>query len=240
MRHIHMTMRLLIPGLLSLWALGGLPPGLGVARAQNPPNATLYEVTENLKLKPLTNGRRQATAALMGSVVSGTSICPAELLGLAPGDSCAITAIATDNINLGTGIGPVHGSFAVVIQFDNPVDGPELVILRGHIEGTIDLSPTVVNTPPVPLGTLRGHWNATGVAGGPLAGVHQQGSLTGTFRLPFVLGDPAGCLSNPATCTFMSPPSYLADDGTLVEVKPQEFSLGTPTVKLELTFTPGP
>jgi hypothetical protein len=213
---------------------GGAGPGAGVALAQD---ATLYEVTENLKLKPLLTGQRQATATLMGSVVSGTALCPVELAAIqAPARSCAITAVASDRIDLRTGRGPVSGEFAIVIQGDNPVDGPELVILRGEIEGTIDLAPAVLDG--VPIGTISGRWTARGVQGGPLARVLDHGTLAGTFRLPFVYGLPDGCLVDPTTCAYVSPPVYLTAAGTPAAVEPRELSLATPTVKLELTFTP--
>lgn len=206
--------RLKSTALLAL-ALALLP---GVGAAQEPDvNATLYEVTETMKVRlHPAGGRRVATAALMGWVSAGTPLCPAELAGGAA--RCTVIAFATDNINLATGRGPVRGSFAVVVQGDNPVDAPELVVIRGEISGTIDLSP-LLGTPPSPLGFVTGRWSAHGVGGTPLAGFRGHGRLSGTFRLPFVING--------------SVPLYLTDGGP-VPVAPEEYSLGLPTVKLEL------
>ena len=181
-------------------------------------NAVLYEVTENLKLKPLQSGHRVATAALMGWVKAGASICPDWLAAYLGITRCSITAMASDNINLTTGAGPVSGTFSIVIQGDNPVDGPELEILRGTLHGTIDLSPAVLGG--VPLGTITGQWSAKGVKSGPLGGVQVRGTFEGTFRLPFAHSEPALYLGNPH-------PVPVADN---------ERSLGVPTVRLELNF----
>src|SRR5262245_22560931 len=162
------------------------------ARPTPGPNAVLYEVTENLKLAPLQLGQRVATAVLSGTVAVGTSVCPTEIAVAWRVPYCVLTARATDNINIKTGKGPVHGTFRVLIQGDNPVDGPELVVLEGRLHGQIDLSPALSGL--APLGTLeKGHWSARGVDGGPLDGLRASGTLDGTFRLPFVIGSPPGC-----------------------------------------------
>ena len=192
--------------LLAIW------PAVAAAQA---PNAVLYELTENLKLKPLATGHRVASSALMGTVAAGTAICPLPV-------ECAITAMGFDNINTATGKGPIAGTFAVVVQGDNPVDGPELVILQGEFSGKIDLSLASVG-----LGSLtNGKWSARGVKGGPLAGLRLHGSLTGTFRLPFqVAPGVAADMLNP----LVSPPD-------VVLVQDNELSLGVPTVRLEVDF----
>ena len=185
--------------------------------AADDPNAVLYEVTENLKLKPLASGHRVATAALMGTVTAGTSICPLPV-------DCVVTAMGSDNINTATGQGSLTGSFAVVVQGDNPVDGPELVILRGTFSGKIDLS-----TASAGLGSLnKGKWSAKGVAGGPLAGLRLHGTLTGTFRLPFEVA--------PGVAVYMLNPFAFPNPGSFVFVQPNELSLGVPTVRLEVNF----
>lgn len=206
--------------LLALW------PGVAAAQlgVRSDANAVLYEVTENLKLKPLASGHRQATAALMGTVNEGTAICPESIAYAASGGAvttCNLTAMASDNISLATGKGPVEGTFAVVIQGDNPVDGPELVILKGTLEGKIDLSPAVLGG--VPIGTIKGRWKAKGVEGGPLQGVRARGTFTGTFRLPFVIPPDFGTAL------------YFGEMGP-VPVQFNELSLAVPTVRLELNF----
>lgn len=197
------------------------------------PNAVLYEVTESLSLAPLQLGQRVASAVLSGTVAAGTSVCPAEIAAAWSVKYCVLTAKATDNINIKTGKGPVEGRFRVLIQGDNPVDAPELVIIEGKLQGQIDLSPALLGK--APLGTLeKGRWRARGVIGGPVEGLDVEGTLTGTFRLPFVVGFPEGCETN-GSCLSFSKPLYLTDRGP-VKVAPNEYSLGVPTVKLEITF----
>ena len=194
--------------LLAIW------PGIAAADG---PNAVLYEVTENLKLKPLTSGHRVATSALMGTVTASTPLCPFPV-------DCVITAMGSDNINIATGKGPIEGTFAIVVQGDNPVDGPELVILRGNFRGRIDLSLASVG-----LGSLtNGKWSGHGLAGGPLAGLNLHGTLTGTFRLPFEVA--------PGVAVYMLNPLAFPNAGSFVLVQANELSLGVPTVRLEVEF----
>jgi hypothetical protein len=193
--------------LLALW------PTMAAAA----PNAVLYELTENLKLRPLASGHRVASATLMGTVAAGTALCPLPM-------DCTITAMGFDNINTATGKGPISGTFAVVVQGDNPVDGPELVILQGEFSGKIDLSLASVG-----LGFLTdGKWSARGVKGGPLAGLHVRGSLTGTFRLPFEVA--------PGVAVYMLNPAAFPAPGSFTFVQSNELSLGVPTVRLEVEF----
>lgn len=210
----------------------------GVAAAQN---ATLYEVTETMKLR----GRgpeyrtRTATAALAGTIEAGTALCPAELAAALGLDKCGVVAIAWDNLSLADGKGPVKGSFSVVVQGDNKVDGYEWAIARGSLHGQIDLSAALIDG--MPLGTLRGEWVAEGARGGPLAGRRLRGLVSGVFRLPFIYGVPDGCLDTgePIGCLMVSPPSYLVGEYPNVypeAVQPNEQSLGVPTVRLDLNF----
>lgn len=199
---------------------------LGVADA----NALLYEVTESLKLKPLASGQRIATAALAGTVNLGTSICPSWLAYYLGITVCNLNATGSDKVDLATAKGPFEGTFEVVINTaeTNPVDGPELVILRGTFHGRIDFSPAlfgpdgIPNTgDELPIGFLKnGRWEAKGVEGGPLAGIRARGTLTGTFR------QPVGTVAN----AF-----YFTDIG-FVPVDPNERSLGWPTVRMEIKF----
>ena len=180
-------------------------------------NAVLYELTENLKLGPLSSGHRVASATLSGTVAKGTAICPLPV-------DCTITAMGFDNINTATGKGPITGTFAVVVQGDNPVDGPELVILQGEFSGKIDLALASAG-----LGFLTdGKWSARGVKGGPLADLHLRGLLTGTFRLPFEVA--------PGVVLYMLNPLDFPNPGSFVPVQDNELSLGVPTVRLEVEF----
>jgi hypothetical protein len=188
-------------------------------------DALLYEVSERVTTD---DGRRHATAALAGSVRAGTPLCPADFAA-SVGGRCALSAIASDELDLATRTGPVDARFAVVIQDSNPVDGPEVVVLEGTLSGTVDLSPTLPNGPggPVPLGTITGVWSAKGLEDGPLAGVEVRGTFTGTFRLPFVSADA------PNT------PLYLLDrvTGALRPVAFEEFAVGYPAVLLEIDLS---
>lgn len=217
-----------IPMILSALLLSGASM-LTTANIAAGQNAVLYEVTEQMKVKRR-DTVRAATAVLMGSISPGTSVCPDALVEALQLTRCAIAVTASDNIDLATGQGPVRGKFSILIPGDNPVDGPELVVAEGSLRGTIDLSPAVVgsNEVLIPLGTITAEWSARGSRGGPLDGLRADGTLTGTFRLPFlhpVLG--AAYMLNPFT--FPAP-------GSAVAVRNDELSLGVPTVRLELDF----
>jgi hypothetical protein len=235
-----MSSRPMVPVWLVLMLLGS---PVMVAAQTGGPNAVLHEVTETMKLlgskpKQGESTSRQATAALMGEVQLGSALCPTALLLRYPGlTSCGIAAYASSNVLLSTGTGSVSGGFSVIVQGDNVVDGPELVIARGSLGGQIDLSPAMFRRTPV--GLLQGQWSAIGAEGGPLQGRKLGGTLTGTFRLPFVFGLPLGCLDDgdPTDCLYISRPSYLGDDGVPFELGPEHYSLKVPTVKLDLQFT---
>jgi hypothetical protein len=214
---------LILAGLLVSCASLLLTPCLAAGQ-----NAVLYEVTEQMKVKRR-DTVRVATAALMGSLGEDTSLCPDWLVTALQVPRCSIAATATDRIDLSTGQGPVSARFFVLIPGDNPVDGSELVIAEGSLHGTIDLSPAVVGIDGVlvPLGALTAVWSARGSRGGPLDGLRTEGTVTGTFRLPFVApGLGVAYLIDPST-------------GAAVAVRNDELSLGVPTVRLELNFVEG-
>jgi hypothetical protein len=80
--------------------------------------------------------------------------------------------------------------------------------------------------------------DADGARGGPLATTRNlRGTFTGVFRLPLVVAEPTGCVTDEgdtSRCTRVSRPSYVMGDGSLYELKEVEYSLGTPTVRLEI------
>jgi hypothetical protein len=217
--------------------LGAAGPRLAAAA-----DAQLYELTENMRLVNEDFVHRTATSQLMGSARHGTALCPDDLLQqlVAKGviaavpDTCAVNATGSDDISLVTGTGSFTGRYTIVVQGDNPVDGPELVVGRGTFSGAMDFSPAILNK--VPLGHVVGKLKADGRDDGV--------PFTGTFRLPFVLpvcsdGQPAatGTCNPPAVLTEnVTPPLYLGDDFAPILVQPEELSLGEPTVRFEITF----
>src|SRR5262245_26733779 len=208
-----------------LLSCAGVLTTVGTAVGQN---AVLYEVTEQMKIKKR-DPARVAKAALMGFVDPDPRLCPEWLVRELQVTRCAIAATASDDIDLNTGQGPVQAKFSILIPGDNPVDAPELVIAEGFLRGTIDLSPALlgVNGFSIPLGTMTAEWSARGRHGGPLEGLRVEGSLIGTFRLPFA--DPTS-----ATAFYLlgSPTA----PGQPVRVRQDELSLGIPTVRLEQHF----
>lgn len=206
-------------------------PGSG---GSSVPAATLYEVTENMYFYDA-NGvlippdkilgglvmpaSRVADATLQGTAALGTPLCPSKLLITNPkAQTCTVTAAGMDNISLLNGRGTVSGTYAVVINLDNPTDAAEYVVQTGTFAGEMDLSMR-------PLGTVKGTFTPTAT--------NQNVSFTGTFRLPFNV-DNKGKKQEPkrGKAAF-----YLADDGkTMIPVHQSELSLGMPLVRLELNF----
>jgi hypothetical protein len=157
-------------------------------------HARLYELTENMKLVQrklkgrVPVERRIASAAITGVAQVGTPLCPAEEFASGPA-GCAVNVQGSNNISLKTGLGTLQGTFATVIQGDNPVDGPEAVVLKGGFHGQMDFSPAILHQ--IPFGTVSGKVT---VGRGPdfpilfrkpLPSAKGQ-PFTGVFRLPFV------------------------------------------------------
>jgi hypothetical protein len=178
-------------------------------------DAVLYEVSEVVKFAPA--GKFQSSnATLSGRVRSGTSVCPASL-GV---DACTLTVRATGRADDTTGIGPVNATFDVLVQDWNTADAAEVPIIKGTLNGTIDMSPAFLSR--IPLGHISGQFKGEGVKGTIGDGVKAGGSFDGTFRLPFWAGHTA---------------SYMMDDGSITPVQAYEFALGVATVRLELNVT---
>jgi hypothetical protein len=208
------AMRTTIGGLLfvAAVALAGPTP----ARAAD---AVLYEVTEAVRLGK-GGSFKSSKATLAGVAAPGTVLCPTWLTTQLAIESCTITVNAIGKADDSTGVGPVNGTFDVLMQDLNSVDMPEVVIMRGNLSGTLDMSPAFVEQKP--RGFITGEFNGTGVAGTAMAGQKAKGRFDGTFRIPFRHAGKA---------------VYLLDDESLVPVSPGEFILGSAMVRLELTFT---
>lgn len=208
------AMRAAVSGLLFTVAAALIGPA--PVRAAD---AVLYEVTEAVRLGK--NGSfKSSKATLSGVAAPGTALCPEWLATQLAVDTCTITVNAVGKADDATGFGPVTGSFDVLMQDYNNIDMPEIVIMRGTLSGTLDLSPAFVEKKP--RGSITGEFHGNGVVGTAMAGQRARGRFDGTFRIPFRHNGKA---------------SYLLDDGSIVLVSPGEFILGTAMVRVELTFT---
>ena len=173
-------------------------------------DVTLYEVTENMKLKTLERAkqsslRRQATSALTGTAAAGSPLCPLPV-------ACVINATGSDDIDVVSGLGTFKGKWTAVVHGDNDVDAPEYEILKGNFGGVMDFSPALVYG--VPYGTVVGELKVG----------RDRYPFTGVFYLPFLWpGDDSRT------------PLFLGATGP-VPVAPNEFSVGFPTVKFEITL----
>jgi hypothetical protein len=183
-------------------------------------DVVLYEVTEAVgsKGKGAQGGFKSSHATLSGVARTGTAPCPDAIANALMG-GCWVVVRATGRADDNTGIGPFVGSFEVVVQDKNTVDSPEIVVLRGHVGGDLDLSPAFQESRPV--GTVSGTYTLKGVRNTIMDRQTVKGSFVGKFRLPH--------MDN-------GQPSYLLDDGTTVIVQAAEYVLGYPAVKLEISF----
>ena len=202
----------LMPAMLALLAFVAAPLFGATALAAD---ATLYELTENMKLVGKDSPRRRATSELMGTANAGTPLCPMPV-GAPP---CTINATGSDNISLVTGLGKFSGTFTVVVQGDNLVDSPEFVIAKGKFSGKMDFSPAVLGG--IPYGTVVGTLDPNG------GGHRDQVRFKGTFFLPFVFPDDPS-----ATAYYLD----FTNGFGVVPVADNERALGYPTVKFEINF----
>ena len=203
---------------------------------------TLYEVSERVTFDEVDGVIvRNATSPLQGFAALGTPLCPSELLISVPKiKSCTVIATGTDSVSTQTGVGPVNGTFDVVINApgNSAVHVPDLPVISGTFSGTVDLSPAVLQR--VPLGSIEGVFTITQSADpatGALAALSQPVVLPfrGTFRIPFQLSAQGRFeRSRRDHAAF-----YLADDlSRIIPVKAFERSTGFPDVRLEVSFGP--
>lgn len=239
-----LTRVIAVLGVLAV-AVAGTPALAGAG------SATLYELTENMKLihknhNPVS--RRIATSALTGVAAQGTPMCPRADLVSGPA-GCAINVLGSDNVSLATGLGTLSGDFTTVMQGDNPVDGPEAVVLKGTFRGLMDFSPAILKQ--IPYGTVVGKVRA---ARGPSV------DFTGVFRLPFAgnfelevapgftmtlrqIFCPLSPTPNPKAFMYGDVDlAYLDFDekhvpnGFCLDIQPTELSLGAPLVRFDIDF----
>jgi hypothetical protein len=239
-------------------AFVGLPAASAHDSKNKKVDATLYEVTENMSLDNLSMPTlRTATAALQGTAKLGSPLCPVDLIHFLAGlglltrtdKPCTVTAVGSSDIDTTTGSGavkgiPPAGGFAVVINLDNTTDSPEFVVMTGQFQGSMQVVvDTTVNPPkPLPLINLsNGTFTPTEVLGFPIDSLGMIGldpekfgpaPFTGVFRLPFTV-DKRGWRHRAFSHREAF---YLGDHGQLIKVRPDERSLGFPTVRLEIDF----
>lgn len=194
-----------------------LPLAPGRAQAVD---GMLYEVTEVVELTNGTGSFKSSEAMLIGSIRSGTPLCPAWLATSLGAANCTVAVRAVGRADDVTGIGPVTGTLYVLANKINAVDAAEVKILEGTLVGTMDMSPAFQAG--VPRGSIVGTYQVAGTGRSLLAGRSIRGGFSGTFRLPFSAG---------------GRPSYLLDSGEVVAVQSWEHSVGVPTVRLEIVFT---
>ena len=232
----------------------------GAPNVANAGGATLYELTENMKLVqrgrdhdkrhrfPVV-ARRIATAAIAGFAEPGTPLCPVP--EFQSGDHCFVNVLGSDNISLTTGRGTLQGQFQTVIQGDNPVDGPEAVVLKGQFHGQMDFSPAILFQ--IPFGTVTGKVAAQGS--------RKPAAFTGVFRLPFAghveveIGGVKMTLRQffcPATpdadpvlqelyggvdlAYLDNVEAVTTEEGRCLNIQPDELSLGAPLVRFDVQF----
>ena len=113
------------------------------------PGATLYEVSERVSFDP-DNGVvfRDALSPLLGFAVLGSPLCQLELLVTnRKMESCTVIGTGQDHISTVTGVGPVNGTFFVVVNApgNSSVHIPGLPVVSGTFAGHIDLSAAVLH-----------------------------------------------------------------------------------------------
>lgn len=227
--------------LLSLaLALGPSPAAAddGAKNVLRTADAALYELSENACIVDSAGScvfsmaqavARVATSALQGISKVGTILCPAEALVTNPKtNSCTVTATGQDYVSFLNGLGWVNGSFDVVVQLDNPVDSPELPVLVGTFEGTINFTPAFSG---IPLGYVTGTLTVTQSPLNPtLVGLAVP--FTGVFRQPFAISEKG----DKKEAGRGEDAFYLLDNGKTQRVKQDERAAGWPTVRFEITF----
>lgn len=206
----------------------GVTPMTAQAGRLSGAQATLYEVTENVTYG-FVGGQpaiRNSTSQLQGLVQFGTPLCPVPgLLTNLKAQTCTVTAVGTSVVSLASGTGTLTGTFSVVVNEPNSAtDAPELVALSGTFVGTIDMRDALAGVPRASINEARLYYAGS---------ADPAGTFDATFRLPFAKTTKGEFeRAKPNRDAF-----YLGDQGEMVPVRPSERSLGSPTVRVDVTFT---
>jgi hypothetical protein len=208
-----------------------------------PPQAKFYELTENMKMVNFRlQSSRVAVSALAGKAAVGNPFCPAGLaLSYNPNAiSCDVTALGSDSVNPATGLGNFRARISIVVQGDNPVDSPELVVDRIKVNGLMDFSPAL--TGGLPYGTVKGK-----VLGHDDTETDGHPKFVGVFRMPFLASPAIRASLCPLTpnpnpnfpgwdVAYLDTTQTGAPTGRCIDIRSAELSLGTPTVRFDIWF----
>lgn len=230
---------------LKQWACGwgiafaGAAVMTTAAAAAETPDATLYDVTEVMRIVGTRPQHRVAEGALAGTAKLGTPFCPEKLASKLPegATECWIIADGGDDINLVTAQGTLAATITPVTTGDNPFAAPELAHDRITVEGRIDFSPALGG---LPYGTVEGR-------------VDRRHRFTGVFLQPFLASavEPTSgltlrqifCPASPAANASLGGPDYAwlevvdgAPTGRCIDVQPNQMALGFPTLRFDLFF----
>jgi hypothetical protein len=209
------------------------------ALAAETADATLYDVTQVMKVVGTKAPRRLADGALAGTAKLGSPLCPRKLAGdLPPGATeCWITATGSDRIDLATGKGAVEAVIVPVTTGDNPFAAPQLGLERMVVSGKIDFSAALHGAP---FGTVEGRVDGrhtfTGVFLQPFLGSVVDATTGQTLRHLF-------CPLSPAPNESLGGADYAwmevdaqGPTGRCIDIQPTQMSLGYPTLRFDLFF----
>jgi hypothetical protein len=227
------------------WALDWIIPFVGVflltsaAMAAEAPDATLYDLTQVMKVVGKRVPHRIAEGALAGTAKLGSPLCPTKLEPKLPAGAteCWITATGADDINLDTGQGTVSAIIVPVTTGDNPFAAPQLGLERMQVTGKIDFSPALAGAP---FGTVEGRVDGrhkfTGVFLQPFLGSVVEASSGQTLRHLFCPLSP-----NPNESLGGADYAWMEVDaqgptGRCIDIQPTQMSLGYPPLRFDLYF----
>lgn len=214
------------PFLRRWWAalvLGGLLLGPTTAHAQSPvATVVIYEVAEALRFKgpkaatsPTELRRRLAEATLLGKDVQGQP-------GTVFSGVQFIVVDAQSNVDLSTGVGPIRGTFDLLIDTDPARESLDTLVITasGSLRGTLDLT-----TAQQGYAGVNGRWEARRA--------RARGTFSGVFLIPFLVVDTyyyldlglVPCAAGGTTLPIGPGPVPVCP------LRPDEFSLGIPLTK---------